>query len=137
MLPCSGGLDIYNDLHDLDGWRKINEGKFDFPGSQNVDYPLNMLPIDNSTYIELNDLLPPLDCSNGIIGAHFSSSGLGSASYVHENIHQLNSGTGFAGIQDQHLSFANELSVLSNTSEGDISLDVLQMVRVIFSNNII
>ncbi|XP_042021124.1 NAC domain-containing protein 82-like isoform X2 [Salvia splendens] len=128
LLPCSGGLDIYNHLHDLDGWRKINEGRYDFSGSQNVDYPLYMLPVDNSTYIELDDLRLPLDCSNGVTGAHFSSSGLGSASYGHENIHQLNSITGFAGIGDQHLSFANELSVLPNTSGGDISLDVLQMV---------
>ncbi|XP_042025852.1 NAC domain-containing protein 82-like [Salvia splendens] len=128
LLPCSGGFDIYNDLHDLDGWSKINEGRFDFTGSQNVDYPLNMLPIDNSTYIELDDLRRPLDCSNGVTGAHFSSSGLGSASYGHENIHLLSSRTGFAGIEDQHLSFANELSVLPNTSEGDISFDVLQMV---------
>ncbi|XP_057770113.1 NAC domain-containing protein 82-like isoform X2 [Salvia miltiorrhiza] len=128
LLTYNEGLDIYNGLHDLDSWTAINEGIFDFSGSHNVDYPLNMLPEDNSTYIELDDLLPPLDCSNGVTGTPFSSLCRSSASYDHENMEQLHSRTRFAGMDDQNISYANELAVLPNTSEGDISLNVLHMV---------
>lgn len=131
FLPHIEGLDIYNSLHDLDSWTMIDEGRTDFSGPQNIDYPLNMLPQDNSTYIELDDLLPPLDCSNGVTGSHFSSLCQPSASYSHDNMQQLHCGTRFAGMDGQHNLFANELAVLPNTSEGDIPLDALQMVRAL------
>lgn len=120
-------MEIYNGLHDLDSWTTINEGGFDFSRAQ-FGYP-NMLPEDNSSYIELNDLLPPLDCSTGAAnGANFPSPCEASASYSHENMQQSFSGNRLAGM-DQCTLFANELAVLPNTSGGNKSSDVLQMVR--------
>ncbi|KAL8477574.1 hypothetical protein ACS0TY_029752 [Phlomoides rotata] len=66
-LPCSDGHDIYNGLGDLDSWGLTNEGVRDLSLLQNDVCYLNNMPFqDNSTYIELNDLLPPLDCPSGV-----------------------------------------------------------------------
>ncbi|KAH6755788.1 hypothetical protein C2S53_009633 [Perilla frutescens var. hirtella] len=125
LLHPSEGLNIYNGLGDLDSW---TEGGYDPSGLQNVDYSLNnMLPDDNSTYLELDDLLAPMDCSNGVTETHISSLCQSSVPYNHENIHQVYSPTMFAGM-DQYTPFVNNLAVLPGTSEVDNSLDALQMM---------
>ncbi|KAI3451530.1 hypothetical protein Pfo_008195 [Paulownia fortunei] len=129
-LPCSDGYDIYNGLGDLDSWAQMNENRVDFLGMKEDDYSLNsMLLQGNSAYIELDDFLPPLNCSAGVIGTVQSSVGQIFGSYSHENIQQFYSGASFAGM-DQSASSENRLPVLPEaSSEGDNCLDVLQMVN--------
>lgn len=107
----------------------MKEDRFDFSGVQNVDFSLNNLPRDNSIYIELADLLHPLDCSHGVTGTHPSSLCQASASYSHEDMQRLYSGTSFPSMNHYNSFSANDLSVPPYTSEGGDSLDPLQMVR--------
>ncbi|KAL0449814.1 UNVERIFIED_CONTAM: NAC domain-containing protein 82 [Sesamum latifolium] len=67
-LPCTDGYDIYNGLGDLDSWAQMNEGKLDFSGVQKDDYSMNnMTSQDNLAYIELDDLLTPLDRPSEVV----------------------------------------------------------------------
>ncbi|KAL2553055.1 NAC domain-containing protein 82 [Forsythia ovata] len=61
-LPYSDGNDIYSDLCDLHNVYEMNEGRLDFSGTQRDGHPLNnTLPQDDVAYLELNDLVVPLN----------------------------------------------------------------------------
>ncbi|KAK6125572.1 hypothetical protein DH2020_040682 [Rehmannia glutinosa] len=130
-IPCSNGYDIYNGLGDLEIWSRLNGDRLDFSGKQGANNSLeNMLLPDNSTYIELDDFLPPLDCSAGVTGTVQSSVGdeiFGS--YRHENVQQFDAGSSFTGM-DQRATCTNQLPLLPEGSyDGDNCLDMLQMVN--------
>ncbi|KAK6150751.1 hypothetical protein DH2020_015683 [Rehmannia glutinosa] len=130
-IPCSNGYDIYNGLGDLEIWSRLNGDRLDFSGKQGANNSLeNMLLPDNSTYIELDDFLPPLDCSAGVTGTVQSSVGdeiFGF--YRHENVQQFDAGSSFTGM-DQRATCTNQLPLLPEGSyDGDNCLDMLQMVN--------
>ncbi|KAK4416707.1 NAC domain-containing protein 82 [Sesamum alatum] len=126
-LPCADGYDIYNGLSDLDSWAQMNEGRLDFSGVQKDDYSMNNMTLpDNLAYIELNDLLAPLDCPSEEVVTNQSSVGEVFGSYNHENVEQFYSEGTFPGIYTcaNEPNFSPEGSYLR-----DNCLDVLQMVN--------
>ncbi|CAA0830215.1 NAC domain containing protein 103 [Striga hermonthica] len=70
-LPCSEEFDIYNGLGDLDSSLQVDK---DIPGFLRMEnersYPEDNLFLDSSAFIELDDLLPQLDCPGGILLLH-------------------------------------------------------------------
>ncbi|KAL0343173.1 UNVERIFIED_CONTAM: NAC domain-containing protein 82 [Sesamum angustifolium] len=126
-LPCGDGYDIFNGLGDLDSWAQMTEGKLDISGVQKDDYSMNnMTSQDNLAYIELNDLLTPLDCPSEGVVTNQSSVGEIFESCNHENVEQFYSGGTFPDIYTR----ANEPRFSPEGSyQWDNSLNVLQMVN--------
>lgn len=97
---------------------------------QNDVYYLNRMPFqDNSAYLELDDLLPPLDCPNGITTTdQFSNNEMyGAPSY--ENVQQLYSGACFSGT-GPYAPCSNALSAPQSGSYQDNDCShQFQMVR--------
>lgn len=127
-MPCSDGHDIYNDLGDLDIWVPTNGGVLDFCVLQN-NMDLSNLPVlDNSAYMELDDLLPPLDCSNGVTTADQLSNNETFGTPNHGNFQQLCSGASFSGV-GQYAPCSNELPApMKDSYAVDDFLDLFQMV---------
>ncbi|KAG8383815.1 hypothetical protein BUALT_Bualt04G0053100 [Buddleja alternifolia] len=129
-IPRSDGYDIYNDLGDLDNWAQINNSNLDSLGMWTDGCPVNnMLPQDNSAYIELSDLQSPLNCSSGVIGTDQLSLDAILESYRHEPMQPFCSG-GRSAITDHHASYTNQLPLLPEGSNFEENcLDVFQMVN--------
>ncbi|XP_020554699.1 NAC domain-containing protein 82-like isoform X2 [Sesamum indicum] len=126
-LTCADGYDIYNGLGELDSWVQMNEGKLDFSGVQKDDYSMdNMISQDNLAYIELDDLLTPLDCASEEVVTNQSSVGGIFGSRNHENVEQFYSGGTFPSTY----TCANEPHLFPEGSyQWDNSLNVLQMIN--------
>ncbi|KAL3809417.1 hypothetical protein ACJIZ3_000127 [Penstemon smallii] len=124
MLPCLDGYDIYNGLEDLHNGVLMNETRVDFSGMQNNGYPHNNILLENNlSYLELNDLLAPLDCSAEVNGTDQLCNGI-FGSYSLENMLPL-------------CSCEGQLHVLPNDSnKEDGSLDVIETVRPNFNFSI-
>lgn len=61
--PRLDGVDIYNDLGDLENMGGFNGGEYDFFPTENSNYNLDGTILgDNASFIELRDLDAPLNC---------------------------------------------------------------------------
>ncbi|GER44261.1 NAC domain containing protein 82, partial [Striga asiatica] len=87
-LPCSQELDIYNGLGDLDGSLQMNEDVPGFLMENERSYLENNFFLDSSAFIELDDLLPQLDCPVEFSKNVQSSTNEIFRSYGHGNIQQ-------------------------------------------------
>ncbi|KAL6543411.1 hypothetical protein OROHE_010033 [Orobanche hederae] len=131
VLPCSDEYDIYVGLGDINSSSRMDEDVHGFWTMQTDEYSLkNKLLLDNSSYIELDDLLLPLDCTAGCVeNVQLSVGEEIFSSYRHENVQQFDFGANSAGI-DQYGTYANQLPVLpEGIYDGDNFLDLSQMVN--------
>lgn len=128
-LACSDGYDIYSGLGDLGSWGEMDEGRLDLSTMQKDCYSIDkILPQDNSAYIELDDLLVPLDCSDEDTGTDKSLVGDIVGSYIHGYRQNFCAGSSFAAM-NHYSSCANQLSLIpEGFYDGDHSVNVLQMV---------
>ncbi|XP_051127179.1 uncharacterized protein LOC127248719 isoform X2 [Andrographis paniculata] len=126
-LPNPEAYGIYSDYFDLDGGAQTNESKFVTLGVKNDECSFDgMLSIDDQAYIEINDLLTPLNCSAGVSGSGQASIGEMVGLQCHENITNVNSGTSVA--VNQYASCSRPLPALHEECCGDDKiLDMLQM----------
>ncbi|GFP97038.1 NAC domain-containing protein 78 [Phtheirospermum japonicum] len=127
-VSCSDGFDVYNGLGDLDSWSRMNEDRLDFWRMQNDQNSLeNQLLLDNSSYIELDDLMLPLNCPAGFTENVQSS--IGETFKLHENIKQSVVSGVHSASTDQYAAFPKQLPVLPVGSCGNNSLNLPQMVN--------
>ncbi|CAA2989254.1 NAC domain-containing 82-like isoform X1 [Olea europaea subsp. europaea] len=129
-LLGTSGNDIYNGLHDLDYWAQMTEGEFDTIGMQEDGHLMNQMPLQNDVaYIELNDLIAPLDFCPDVNATEEISMGNLFVPYCPGNMDYVGFRGGFSGI-NPYASGLNQHPVMpagSNRQEG--CLDVLQTVN--------
>ncbi|KAL7102064.1 hypothetical protein ACP275_08G096100 [Erythranthe tilingii] len=123
--------DIYNGLDDLNSWNswaQMYQGTLDFSGMQKDGYLLNnILPQDNSAYIELNDFLAPLNYPHKVPRTDQSPLGDIFGSHSYDNSQQFRPGPSFAST-NQYSSGPNQLPMMPEGFQpGNNCLDGFQM----------
>nr|GMD58439.1 BTB/POZ domain-containing protein At2g13690 [Ipomoea batatas] len=82
MMPCMDGNDIYTAFGGRDNFADLSGGRSYLSGSLVADHPPNSLfPQDDASFLELNDLLMPVDHCTRTNEAH---------PLVEENLYSLN-----------------------------------------------
>ncbi|KAL2504634.1 NAC domain containing protein 82 [Abeliophyllum distichum] len=128
-LPSPNGNDIYNGLGDLDNWVQMTEGGFDTTGLQDGYLNNHMLPQDDAAYLELNDLIAPLDFCPEVHATEEISIGNLFVPYSPGNMDCVRFRGDFSGM-NWYASGLSQHPVLpegSNRQEG--CSDVLQLVN--------
>ncbi|KAL2528113.1 NAC domain-containing protein 82-like [Forsythia ovata] len=128
-LPSPNGNDMYSGLGDLDNWVQMTEGGFDTTGVQDGYLNNHMLPQDDAPYLELNDLIAPLDFCPEVNATEEISIGKLFVPYSPGNMDCVRFRGDFSGM-NWYASGLSQHPVLpegSNRQEG--CSDVLQMVN--------